>query len=210
VKLVDGTTFTISDTKENRKKYPKRKNIFGFPLMRLVGIISLATGSLMDLETASHMGKGTGETSLFIRFFQKSKAIQEGDVLLMDSLYCTYLILTLCATRKIDLVVRQAGTMKSEKLKTVRILGKGDRLVELYRTKTGKSSPQDKKLIAQTPETLIIREITHHFKIPGFRPKKTVLLTTFLDSQTYTKKELVELYYQRWNCELDLRNINAF
>jgi Transposase DDE domain/Insertion element 4 transposase N-terminal len=209
VKLVDGTTVTMPDTQENREKYPKRKNTYGFPMMRLVALISFSTGGLMDLEMGPYVGKGTGETSLFLKLFQNSKAIQEGDILVMDRLYCTHLILALCMMRNVDVVVRLAGAMKSEKFKTVSRFGKGDRLVELQQCRQSKDTPQDPKLLESIPEILILREITYHLAIPGFRAKTITILTTFLDAKSYKKEEIVEIYYQRWNCELDLRNIKS-
>lgn len=43
VYLVDGTTFTMPDTKENQEKYPQQNSLkkgLGFPICRAVGIIS--------------------------------------------------------------------------------------------------------------------------------------------------------------------------
>jgi hypothetical protein len=209
VKLVDGTTLSLPDTSENKKRYRKRKTSYGFPIMRMVGIISFSTGALLDLATASYIGKGTGETTLFIKILQESTAIEPGDILLMDRLYCSYFIVALCVLKKIDLVIRAAATMKTENFKVVRKLGKDDWLLEFKQPKISKSSPVDRKLLRALPKALAIREITHQVKIRGFRPKKIKLFTTFLDSKVYKKEELVDLYYDRWNCELDLRNIKS-
>lgn len=209
VKLVDGTILSMPDSPHNRRCFPKRKNIYGFPLMRMVGIISFATGALLDFETAPHIGKGTGETTLFCKLLQESTAIQSEDVLLMDRLYCCYFIMALCVLKKIVFVIRVAGTMKTENLKVVRKLGKNDRLLEVKKTKLPNSSPIDRKLLNSLPETIQLREITYQVKVRGFRPKRIILFTTFLDPKVYKKEELVELYYQRWNCELDLRNIKT-
>ncbi len=51
VYLVDGTTFTMPDTKENQDKFPQQNSLkkgLGFPICRAVGIISLTSGSLID------------------------------------------------------------------------------------------------------------------------------------------------------------------
>src|SRR5215510_13681353 len=57
VKLADGTTVSMPDTPENQELYPQsstQKPGCGFPLMRLVGIFSLASGALLDFAKRSH------------------------------------------------------------------------------------------------------------------------------------------------------------
>ena len=49
--VIDGTTVTLPDTKKNQRAYPQsrtQKPGCGFPLMRLVGVLSLCTGCLLD------------------------------------------------------------------------------------------------------------------------------------------------------------------
>ena len=50
-KLIDGTTVSAPDTQKNQRAYPQsrsQKPGCGFPLIRLVGVFSLATGVLLD------------------------------------------------------------------------------------------------------------------------------------------------------------------
>ena len=42
----------------------------GFPIMRAVALVSLATGAVFDMAFAKYAGKGTGETSLFRKVSQ--------------------------------------------------------------------------------------------------------------------------------------------
>ena len=49
--LLDGTTFLIPDTGKNQAVYPQQtiqKPGLGFPIVRLVGLLSLASGSCID------------------------------------------------------------------------------------------------------------------------------------------------------------------
>ena len=51
VKLIDGSTVLMPDTKANQSKYPQprsRKTGLGFPIARIVVIISLAVGTVLD------------------------------------------------------------------------------------------------------------------------------------------------------------------
>lgn len=60
VYLVDGTTLTMPDTPTNQESYPQTSALpagLGFPICRVVGIISLSTGSLMDACVSPYHGK---------------------------------------------------------------------------------------------------------------------------------------------------------
>ena len=68
VVLVDGTTASMPDTPENQQAFPQSHSQgvgLGFPLVRLVALISLATGVVHDLALGPYRGKETGETALF-------------------------------------------------------------------------------------------------------------------------------------------------
>ncbi len=43
------------------------------------------------------------------------------------------------------------------------------------------------------PQTIIVREIFYYIVIPGFRTERVSLITTLLDTTTYSSLELVEL-----------------
>ena len=54
VRLVDGATMTLADTPENQAKYPQpnsQKTGLGFPICRMVALLCLATGALLDAST---------------------------------------------------------------------------------------------------------------------------------------------------------------
>ena len=67
VKLIDGTTVSMPDTAANQKAYPQPKELkagCGFPIVRIVGIISLGCGAVLDIAIGQYEGKGTGEHAL--------------------------------------------------------------------------------------------------------------------------------------------------
>jgi hypothetical protein len=55
------------------------------------------------------------------------------------------------------------------------------------------------------PEMLQEVEVVVHRD--GFKPVTMILVTTLLDAKKYRSNELAELYWQRWQAELDLRSI---
>ncbi len=67
VKLVDGTGISMPDTPENQERYPQPSSQaegVGFPLARVVGVICLATGAVIDAAIGPHAGKGNSELGL--------------------------------------------------------------------------------------------------------------------------------------------------
>ena len=208
LKMADGTTITIQDTPQNRKRYPMTEGTLGYPLLRLVVLISFSTGAWLDMKIGPHIGKGSGEGSLFLKILMNSEFLQQGDILLVDRLYSSYLILGFCNLKGVDVVTRQLGAMKGEKLKSLKILGEGDRLVELKKPHPANTT-SDPELLKKIADTIILREITYYLQVRGFRTKKIVIMTSLLDPHEYPASEIATLYYFRWNCELDLRNIKT-
>jgi len=63
VKLVDGTTVVMADTEDIQAQYPQHGNQapgVGSPLARLVAVMSLSTGGVLNAAIGSYRGKGTG------------------------------------------------------------------------------------------------------------------------------------------------------
>ena len=59
-------------TPENQKTYPQpesQKEGVGFPIARLVAIISLSCGAVIDVAIGPYKGKETGEHALLRRYW---------------------------------------------------------------------------------------------------------------------------------------------
>ena len=82
----------------------------GFPLARLVGVISLASGALLGAALGPCQGKGTGEHGLFRQLHEVFVA---GDLMVADSYYCTYFLLAMMQNRGVDVVFEQHGAWKT-------------------------------------------------------------------------------------------------
>lgn len=60
VKLVDGSTISMADTTENQEVYKQvdtQAEGVGFPIARIVAMICLATGAVLDLAIGPYQGK---------------------------------------------------------------------------------------------------------------------------------------------------------
>ena len=198
VKLVDGTTVTMPDTPENQAVYPQQKGQkpgLGFPIARVVGIICLASGAVLDAAIGPFKGKGSSEHALFRPLLE---SLEPGDVVLADRYYCSYWLIARLLTLGVDVIFGQHGARKTDFRKGKR-LGARDHIVEWTKPR---QCPDwmEKAQYEQFPETLSLRET---------RTAGKVLVTTFLSASEVPKSELSELYKQRWHVELDLRNIKT-
>ncbi len=198
VVMVDGTTLLMPDTDDNQKVYPQQNGQqpgIGFPIVRLVGLVSLATGSCIDYVVGPYQGKGTGETSLFSRLIH---VLSQNDLLLADRYYTSFAIIALLIKQGTPLVFRQRSTVISDFRRGKR-LGAKDHIIYLNKPKK-KPVWMSEEDFAKLPDGITIRE---------FSVKGVVYVTTLLNAKTYPKKALAEIYQQRWKIELDFRTIKT-
>lgn len=204
VALVDGTTASMPDSEENQKAFPQSKAQgigLGFPLVRMVAIISLATGVVRDLAHGPYQGKETGETALFRTLW---KGLEPGEVVLGDRCFASFFGIAGLSQRGVDVLFRMHQRRKFDFRRGCR-LAIEDHVVVW--TKPARPKWMDEGTYAQMPDELKVRELRASVKQLGFRVDELVLVTTMLDGEEYTKKELANLFLQRWNIELDLRSI---
>ena len=203
-KLVDGFTFTMPDGPTTQAEYPQnpaQKKGVGFPIVRCVAILSLATGCVMDLAAGPYSGKKTGETALLRELLD---SFDEGDLLVADRCYCSYMMLALLMARGIDACVRIHQHRKVDFRRGQR-LGKYDHLVQWHRPSRPKW--MDEETYATIPETITLREIRFQVTRPGRRARSMTVVTTLVDPDECSAEEIAELYGYRWNSELDIRSI---
>lgn len=200
VYLVDGTTFTMPDTKENQDKYPQQNSLkkgLGFPICRAVGIISLSSGSLIDAALSPYQGKGASEQVLLRNMLGNFK---KGDIILADAFYSTYYLLNYVIQNDIDVVLVQNGARaKKTDFRIGKILGKKDHLIILKKPPK-KPEWMSEKEFDKLPKTLTIRELYRGGKI---------LITTMLCKNRVCATQIKNLYKCRWQIEVDFRNIKS-
>lgn len=204
IKIVDGTTVSAADTPENQKVYPQQpgqKKGIGFPIIRLVGLIGLSCGAVLDVAMGAYSGKKTGETSLLRQLFEHLEA---GDVLLGDAIFSNYWTIAMLLMRGVDFLGFHDGKRLIDFRKGQR-LGRYDHVVSWI--KPQRPSWMSQSLYQSLPEMLSIREVKVPVLQKGFRRRELRLVTTLLDAQTYDKHELATAFRCRWHAELDLRSI---
>jgi putative transposase len=206
VKIGDGTTLLAPDTDANQKAWPQQraqKPGLGFPILRMVALISLATAALCGLAIGPYKGKETGETALLRELLDR---FQPGDVFLGDCAYASYFMLALLLARGVDVVTRQHQARRTDFRRGQR-LGDADHIAVWERPARPKW--MDEETYSTIPETLTVRELKVRVNVPGFRVRELVVVTTLTDAERYPREEIARLFRLRWHVELDLRNIKT-
>lgn len=205
VYLVDGTTVSMPDTPENQAAYPQPKSQkpgVGFPLLRMVLLLSLATAMVHDAAFGPYAGKETGEPALFRSLLD---SIAKGSIVVADRYYCSYWLVALALQAERDVVFR-LHQGRNHDFRQGTPLGRQGRQVIWIRPKCPDwMRPEDYQRI---PPTLSLRLVRTQVTQPGFRVRELIVLTT-LDAETYSVDEVVSLYHRRWNVELDIRSIKS-
>ena len=207
IQTVDGSIISMPDTADNADFFGKNRNQkgrIGFPLARIVVRICLATGAVLDLAIGSYRGKRTGELSLFRSLQDRLKA---GNIVLGDRLFCTYCDIARLAARGVDCVFR-LHALRSADFRRGRRLGRDERLVTLQKPTSRPDWLSAKEFFA-LPAELALRQIRVQVKIPGFRVRSLVVVTTLTDRREFSRVDIADLFRQRWQAELDLRSIKT-
>jgi len=204
VKVVDGTTLSLPDTAKNQRAYPQSSSQrpgCGFPFLKLVGLFSLSTGSLLGYVTGN---KHQAELPLFYKLWNWLKP---GDLLLADRGFASYVVLALLERLGVPCLFRLHQARPADLRKGVR-LGRHDRLF-VWCKPPQKPRWLPHKLWPQVPAELVVRVLRVRANVPGFRTQSVTLVTTLTDPEAFPAHELARLYLRRWSIELWWRNIKT-
>lgn len=206
VKVVDGTSTTLPDTAKNQRAYPQpggQKPGCGFPLLKLVGVFSLATGVLLDYAKGN---QHQHELNLLQKLMDQFKA---GDLVLADRGFNSYTLLALLLGRGAHGLFRLHQRRPADLRKGKR-LGKNDRLMTWPKPWLWQRPRYLSKAIwKRIPAQLSVRVVRFTLAVPGFRTHSVTLVTTLLDPVAYPAEELARLYARRWQIELWFRDLKT-
>jgi Transposase DDE domain len=206
VKLLDGSTVVMPDTEANQAEYPQsrsQKPGLGLPIARILVIISLAVGTVLEAAMGPHHGKQSSELGLFR---QISGQLQPGDIALADRFFCNYWVIADSLRRGVDVVFRLHQTRKAD-FRRGRRLGPDDHIVTWPRSQRPDWMSPDQ--YAELPKELTLREIRVRIKDKTKRTRELVIVTTLLDATKYSSSSIGDLFRQRWHAELDLRSLKT-
>jgi hypothetical protein len=195
----DGSTVSMPDTRPNQEAYPHprtQKRGLGFPIMRLVVLLALATGVLSGAAFGPYLGKNQGEPALLRTLLGR---LRPGDILLGDRYYGSSWLVALARPLGVDVVFRQHQCRASDFRRGVP-LGREDHIVVW--TKPKRPAWLDEATYGALPETLTVRELRVHVEVPGYRTEDVTVVTTLVDAQAYPKEDIADLYRARWPIEI--------
>ena len=206
--VVDGTGLTASDSAKNRRAWPQQKQQkpgCGFPSLRVCACFSLKTGGVLSYKIGN-------KKSHELRLFRKQrKFLRAGDILLGDKMFCNYFELASLKNIQVD----SAVTLPANKSKPIKgcnaldILGENDLLIKWKRPVRAKKAAYSLTQWRKLPEELMLRQIKVTVNTPGFRVKSFYIITTLLDPLEYPAADLAELYFRRWEVELNFDDLKT-
>lgn len=220
VALIDGSGFSMPDTPELQAHFGQpsgQKPGCGFPVAHMLALFDAEAGFLHDVILSplrTHDMKHAADLH---------PRLSKSDVVVGDRGFCSYAHLALLSQANLNAVLRvhqrQIVDFRPHRRSAAEVSGPGhptSRWIrrlghwdQLVRWRKPLSPPRwmTPKQFAQLPEEILVREIKYRVKDPGCRVREVTLVTTLLDDKRYPTAEIIGLYRQRWQVEVDLRDL---
>jgi hypothetical protein len=135
---------------------------------------------------------------------QLAGTLRRGDVLVADRLYSTFWNVAQALASGTDVVMRlHAGRAP------VWFRGRGHRKDNrrVWWQKPQRPAWMTEAEYKRIPTWVQLRAVRVDVRVPGFRTKRFVLVTTLLDAETVSGADLADLYRRRWQAELHPRSL---
>jgi hypothetical protein len=223
--VVDGSGCSMPDTPELREHFGQptgQRPGCGFPVAHLVALFHVGTGMLREILTGPLFRHDMAGVA------QLHPQLGRNDVLLGDRGFCSFAHLALLVARGVHGLFRmhqrqivdftpqrahrRPGDRKGPKgrptSRWLRRLGVTDQLVAWLKPKQ-RPEWMTAEQYASLPEELVVRELRYRIAVPGFRVRAVTLVTTLLDAEWYPAEALASLYRDRWQVELNLRDMKT-
>ena len=220
--LVDGSSFSMPDEPELQRHFGQpgnQKKGCGFPVAKWLALFDLTTGMLLRSAASPLRSSEVSRSSAI------SRELEPGDLVLGDRGFCSYAHLALLVGRGLHGVFRihqrqivdftpgrpgaRGGSKDVPGLPRSRwVLSQGDsdQVVVWYKPKE-RPSWMTAEEYGALPEEITVRELRYRVEVPGYRVREITLVTTLLDAAAYPAAALAELYFRRWQVEINIRHL---
>jgi len=204
----DGTGLTAADTDVNQEKWPQQKSQkpgCAFPQLRLCALFNLYSGVTLSYR----LGNKKSHELKLLR--EQRESFQYGDIFIGDKGFICYFDQAQLMQMGVDSIVALAKRKPVTADKAIKKLAKDDFLVCLNKPKNSTQIRRryDASQWACLSDTLTMRQIKVTVSNQGFRVKTYYILTTLLDSVKYPAELISALYWERWQIELNFRDIKT-
>lgn len=222
--VVDGSSFSMPDEPELQRHFGQpggQRKGCGFPVAKWLALFDLTTGMLLRSATAPLRSHEMSRSTTI------SQGLEPGDLVLGDRGFCSYAHLALLVQRELHGVFRvhqkqivdftpgRPGTRGSSKdvpglprSRWVLAQGDSDQVVVWFKPKRRPSWMAAEEYEA-LPGEIVVRELRYRVEVPGYRVREITLVTTLLDAAAYPASALAELYYRRWQVEVNIKHIKT-
>lgn len=193
---LDGTKLDIPDTPENERFFGRPgagRGKAAWPVASLIALIEIGTRITVDAFVGPYR---TSEQSAAIRLV---RSLTSGMLLLWDRAFVGYELWAEVLKRGSHLL----GRLKSNRIfRPIQSLSDGSFLAKIY------PSPEARRKDEGGIWVRIIEYTITHPSLPGFGEKHR-LITSLLDHELYPAKELIVLYHERWEIEIEYDEIKT-
>jgi hypothetical protein len=199
VNLLDGSTLLLNATPELLEHYGSASNQHGhshWPIMRLVAGFDLFSG------VATEVAEGPYQTSEHALAVTVLRALGAEYVHVGDRNFGVYHILQVARAKQSDVLLRLKITQAKRLASTGLRPGLDEQVTW---TPSAFDTCEPDLPTPPVPGRLIYVRLERN----GFRPIDVYLFTTLLDRDEFPASDLLALYAERWNVELDLRHVKT-
>jgi hypothetical protein len=220
--VVDGSSFSMPDEPELQRHFGQpagQRKGCGFPVAKWLALFDLTTGMLLRSATAPLRTHEMSQSAAI------SRELEPGDIVLGDRGFCSYAHLALLTQRELHAVFRvhqkqivdftrgRPGARRGStdlpglpRSRWVLSQGESDQIVAWFKPKR-KPSWISKEEYGSLPDEITVRELRYRVTAKGYRVHEITLVTTLLEAAIYPASELAELYYRRWQVEINFRHM---
>ena len=218
--LADGSGFSMPDEAGLQDRFGQpgnQKPGCGFPVAHALALFDLHAGFLREVLVHPLRTQDIAHVA------ELHPKIMPGDILVGDRGFCSYVHLALCLQSKLHAVLRihqkkivnfrsrrrsaKSGDMTGRpRSRWIRRLGMHDQVVE-WQKPASRPRWMTKEQFDGIPKTIRVRELKWVIRETKCRVREVTLVTTLLDANRYPAREIAGLYRQRWQIEVDLRDL---
>ena len=206
VVVADGTGISMPDTPENQEIWPQtrvQKPGCGFPQAYICACFNLHSGGLLSYD----LGNKKSHELLMLR--EQWETFERDDIFLGDKGFCSFYDVFKLRDKGVDSVITLSKRKPVTAKDADKILGEDDFLIHWPKPKWNKRTSYSKDEWLALPDQLVLRQIKVTVTEPGFRTQSFHIITTLVDADIYSAREIAGLYYQRWDIELFFRDIKT-